>query len=497
MSLGRRAGLLVPLSAVRSRSDLGLGDPAALSPLVDWMRSAGLTVLQVLPLHDLGPEDSCPYASVSAFALDWAMIALGDVPALAGDPEACSPCAEKLREIPRARFSSTRAFKRRLLEKAFAASPAPDPEWCAREAHWLEDYALFRALKEESGWRPWREWPEGLRDRRPEALEEARKRLARPIALHRWLQWTADAQWRAARAAAAERGILLYGDVPFGVSTESADVWAHQEDFEPGVSMGAPPDQYSATGQDWDLPAYRWERMEAAGHPWWRARLRRTCGLFDLVRLDHAVGFYRTWRIPRGGGPPGFDVPTDEAARARGRRFLTMVLEECRGRAEVVAEDLGLIPPFVREVLAELGIPGYKVTRWERYADGFADPRFYPALSAAAIGNHDTSPLAAWWDEMPEWERARYWRMVSGEDGSPAFSPRVHELVLKNLYAAGSDLVVLCFQDVDGSKDRINVPGTVGEHNWTWRMPRAAEDLDAAAAAWLRRLAVESGRKTC
>ncbi|HAH08208.1 MAG TPA: 4-alpha-glucanotransferase [Elusimicrobia bacterium] len=520
-TVGRRAGLIAPLSALRTRRDLGIGYVGALEPFFDWMEQAGLSALSLLPLNDLSPLDSCPYSAISAFAVDPAYLALQDIHEIKRSPELKhrfdetfdSREAQICQRAKGVRFGDVRALKMRLFEEAFRHFEEREYERDTTRAQefraflarnrWLADYALFKTIKEERGWESWTRWPEGLKERDPRILTDYRHKHASRVRFHQYLQWQFHVQWKAAREAAAQRGILLFGDLPFGLSKESADVWARREDFDLRWRMGAPPDWYSETGQDWGLPAYRWPEMKERGHLFWRARIRQAAEMFDLFRLDHAVGFFRTWRLEKDPRLGQFDVMPEEAQRARGQEFFAMSLEEA-GRSKPVAEDLGIIPPFVREVLQGLGIPGYKVSRWEANEKdkSFKHPRGFAECSIAAAGTHDTPTLAAWWAEIPAEERARYWEMVYGQGGSAPAFPEAHEALLRNLYEAGSALTLLQFQDVLGTSERVNVPGTIGEHNWTYRIPVAAEDLledpsFVQAAQTLKRLAVETGRKTC
>ncbi|MFA6092058.1 MAG: 4-alpha-glucanotransferase [Elusimicrobiota bacterium] len=517
-TVGRRAGILVPLSSLRTKRDLGIGSVASLHPFFDWMDQAGLSVLSLLPLNDLSPLDSCPYSAISALAIDPAYVSLQDVPEIKHSPEACRRLAETLdsheaelcRKAAHVHFGDARALKMRLLEDAYRRFE--EKEW-DRDTHrsqefqgftarnrWLADYALFKTIKEERGWESWLHWPVGLRERDPRILADYRTRHSSRIRLHQYVQWVLHAQWRAVRELANSRGILLYGDMPFGLSKESAEVWSRREDFDVALRMGAPPDWYSETGQDWGLPAYRWAQMKEHGHTFWRSRIHQAAELYDLFRLDHAVGFFRTWVLEKDPRLGCFDVQPEEAQRRRGEEFFRMVLEES-GRSLPVAEDLGVIPPFVREVLSNLGIPGYKVARWERADEGrrFLHPKDYAPLSVAVAGTHDTPTLAAWWEEAAADERSLYWQMLLGRQENPPAFAQAHTPLLSNLYAAGSSVVLLQFQDVLGSKERVNVPGTVGEHNWSYRIPCAAEDLAANPAfgeqtRLLKRLASESGR---
>lgn len=509
--LRRRAGIAIPVSALNSDQGFGVGDVRALETFFGWMAEAGLSVLQLLPLGDLGPSDSCPYAGLSALGLDsLALIDPARVPELRGRAalDAALREAAPLRRSRSVRFEAARALKRRLLEGAFdsfersgtAARREEFGRFCGAHADWLSDYALFRALKEESRWAPWESWEAGARDRRPEALQAAHARLTRAVRFHEWLQWTAHSQWAEVRAAAARRNVLLFGDITFGIARESSDVWARRDDFDFSANMGAPPDKYSEAGQDWGLPAYRWARMEEGGHAWWRRRLAQAGGLYDLFRLDHAIGFFRTWQVRGGPGSDRFDVGSDDEARERGRRFFAMS-KAAGDPAAPVAEDLGVVPDYLPPTLDALGIPGYKIAPWLRDAHNVtANPSSYPGLSVATLANHDMPPFKRWWREAPQHERDSYWKMVTGhEEHAPALDEHARGRVLENLYGAGSALVLLQIQDVFGSSARINVPGTVTDRNWTYRFPFSVESLlvedrPRRVAAHLRRLALASSR---
>ncbi|MEE8424617.1 MAG: 4-alpha-glucanotransferase [Elusimicrobiota bacterium] len=514
--LHRRAGIALPLSGIRSEKDLGCGDLGSAVPFLDWMHRAGLSVLQLLPLNDLAPGDSCPYSSISAFALDPIYADLLRVPEIEDSPalraallrQTKTSSTRKLRGSRRVRFSKVRRLKMRWLKRAYTrlksggASTRRAKEFSSfRQRHraWLEDYTLYRAIQNELGWVRWLRWPAGLRERDPKVLAAWRRRLSDGVGFYAYVQWALHEQWERLRRQAGLRGILISGDIPFGLSTGSADVWARRGDFDLSASMGAPPDRYSITGQAWGLPAYRWNRMESGGHQWWRRRIRRAGVFFDIFRIDHAVGFFRTWRTAAKGRKASFDIRGAAAQRARGRRFFRMTVQAGRP-ARPLAEDLGVIPPFVRKVLNELRIPGYKITRWERAGKGFRNPRRYPPLSVATTGNHDTSTIAAWWGEISRSERRRYWNSVVGLRGpAPRYSKKVHERLLGSAFAARSALAMLPVQDLFGTRERINVPGTVSQRNWTYRMPWEAESLAAGKSmsetTWMiRRLCALSGR---
>jgi 4-alpha-glucanotransferase len=310
-----------------------------------------------------------------------------------------------------------------------------------------------------------------------------------------YLQWLAHEQWADARAKLAGLGIALMGDMPFIVGGESADVWAHRDQFRTDVSLGAPPDDFAKDGQSWGLPVYDWTAMDADGLSWLVTRARHAAKLFDRFRIDHLVGFFRQW--VRKYGEPGYFVPAHESEqRARGEKVLTAI-RDAVGPGTVIAEDLGDVPAFVRETMARLGLPGYKVLPWER--DDFVprDPRSFPELSVATWSTHDTAPITSWWDAFEPWERER----LAALDGFPLDLPvPERELaLLKLLFSARSSLTLVLVNELIGDTSRINLPGTVNDQNWTWRLPRPIEDLATDPALYerfskIRELAQAAGR---
>jgi 4-alpha-glucanotransferase len=373
-------------------------------------------------------------------------------------------------------------------------------EFIERERWWLDDYALYRALHATFAGQHWIEWAPDLRDREPTALARARASHEREILYYTWLQWTAERQWRDAHARA---GIGIIGDFPFMVGGDSADVWARQDEFRIDASVGVPPDAFSETGQDWGLPVYRWDAHGASGYEWLRRRARRCADLFDGFRVDHLVGFYRTYVRER--DDTTYFVPPDEREQlAQGERVLSLL--QASGAA-IIAEDLGTVPDFVRGSLAGLGVPGLKVLRWEREweRDGqpFKDPATYPRVSVAISGTHDTETMAEWWDNADANERTRAAALPRLRDlgitAAEPFSDRVRDALIESLYHAGSDLLLLPVQDIFGWRDRINTPAVVSNDNWSWQLPWRVDALErqpeaAERAAFLRDLARASGR---
>lgn len=516
----RRAGVVVPLFSIPSSGSWGIGEIADLPSLADWMRESGLSVVQLLPVNEMADGQTSPYSALSAMAIDPIFIALRDVPEFISWGGVSSLDNDEIDSLVAVRKSATvdypaiRALKERCLRDAFdtflerearAGAGTDRAEalhaYMERQSWWLDDYTLFRALHAENAGRSWMDWDAALRDREPAALAAARTRLEADILYYAFLQWIADEQWATARAACS--GVAIFGDFPFMVSTDSADVWARQHEFRLNASVGVPPDAFSATGQDWGLPVYRWDVHERSGDEWLRMRARRCADLFDGFRVDHLVGFFRTFVREEDGHT--FFVPSDEARqRAQGERVLRAIQN---AGAELIAEDLGVVPDFVRASLAAAGVPGLKVLRWERewQAEGqpFRDPGMYPSVSVAMTGTHDTETLAEWWTNAEGEERTRATELpaftAAAITTDETFSNRVRDALLVTLFGARSDLVLAPLQDIFGWTDRINVPAIVSDENWSWRLPWPVDEMlyhseTSDRAAFLERLARRTAR---
>jgi 4-alpha-glucanotransferase len=492
---GRHAGALVPLSSIPSRASWGVGEIADLPRFARWLAAASLDIVQLLPVNEMADGQNSPYSALSAMAIDPIFIALSDVPEFveAGGEATLRPHEqadlERVRKSPNVEFRRVRALKARALRAAYLRFEEESwnrggeratrcRDFMARESWWLDDYALFRALHAESEARYWLDWDAPLRDRESAALDEARARLWREIRYRAWLQWIAGEQWQRAREACGRVGI--FGDFPFVVSSDSADVWARQHEFRVDASVGVPPDAFSVTGQDWGLPCYRWDVVERGGYEWLRQRAGRCASLFDGFRVDHLVGFYRTF-FRESNGASAFTPPDEPSQLAQGERLLRLLADS---GARIIAEDLGTVPDFVRGSLTRLAVPGLKVMRWERewhtVGHPFREPSSYPPVSVATTGTHDTETLAEWWDTAPRDERDKVCalsalRGVCSPD--EPFSDRVRDALLAALFGAASDILLLPVQDIFGWRDRINTPAVVDDVNWTWRLPWPVEDM--------------------
>jgi len=502
----RRAGILLPLFSFPSAASWGIGDIADLVPMSRWLAGAGMTVLQLLPINEMAVGQQSPYSAISAMAIDPVYIAVrdvADVRALGGEAaldEHERAMLEEARRSARVAYGVVRPLKHAVLRRAF--DRFIDREWqpdtdrakalrsfVSEQAWWLEEYAFFRAVHARENERPWSEWPEGLQNRVPSDIDRARRELTLDVLFYQYVQWIAAGQWQEARRRC--EGVAVFGDLPFMVDADSADVWARAYQFRMDACVGAPPDAFSTTGQNWGLPAYRWDVLAGEHFRWLRERARRSADLFDGFRIDHLVGFYRTFVWPKDGGAPFF-TPADEVSQTElGERLLGIFQES---GASIIAEDLGTVPDFVRASLARLRVPGFRVFRWERrwHTEGqpFREPAEYPVISVATSGTHDTEPMAVWWEGLPAEDREKLGalrivrELARGADiASAPFNPLVRDVLLEALCASGSQLVLFPFQDLFGWRDRINEPGTIAEGNWTYRLPWDSDTLDAQPAA--------------
>lgn len=520
---GRHAGINVPLFSLRSRTGWGIGELGDLARFTEWLERARIDRVLLLPLGTMPRGQTSPYSAVSTLGIDPIFISMADVPDFvrAGGTASLAPesrdAIEAARRAPAIRHDLVTAAKDEALRVAFRSFL--EGEWAqltpraadlagyiARERFWLDDYALFLALAEAHSGRVWRDWPSAIRDREPRALDEARRLLKREVLEQQYRQWIAEGQWQAVRRTARARGVAIYGDLPFVAAADSPEIWAHADEFDLEVSVGVPPDAFSPTGQDWGLPLYRWDVIKAHGYAWLRQRGERMAALYDGLRVDHVIGVYRTYARRSNGD--AFFSPADEVTQSEQGAAVLGTL--AASGLSLIAEDLGVIPDFVRDSLRQHGYPGCRVLRWERdwHAPGapFVEPSTFPPVSAAMTGTHDTEPMSMWWGELGADDRRAVLKLeglkpVSERGAEQAWSDDLRDAFLAVAYASGSNDLFLPLQDVFGWTDRVNVPGTVGPQNWTWALPWPVEDFldDPTArerARFLDRLTTATGRAT-
>jgi len=470
----RSSGLLLHPTSLPGPCGIGDLGPAA-RDFVEALARARQGWWQVLPLGPTGYGDS-PYQCFSAFAgnpllvsperlVEDGLLAPSDLPA--------SPLPEG-----RVEFELVIPEKARLLRRAFerfqaGAAPALRQEleaFCRAEAAWLDDYALFMALKAAHGGVPWSDWDPALASREAPALDAARARLAAAVELQRFAQLLFFRQWRALKEHARARGVRIVGDAPIFVAHDSADVWARphlfrlRPDGRPAVVAGVPPDYFSATGQLWGNPLYDWEALGATGHAWWIDRLRAAGRLFDLVRLDHFIGFERYWEVP-GGAPTAAGGAWRPGPGAR----LFDAAQAALGELAIIAEDLGLVTPEVEALRLRYGFPGMRVLQFA-FA-GAVEARFLPHRhernTVVYTGTHDNDTARGWFAGASPAERARLERYL----GQPCSEETASWQLLRLAWGSVADLAIAPVQDLLslGREARMNLPGEP-TGNWRWRL---------------------------
>jgi 4-alpha-glucanotransferase len=472
MSFTRCSGVLLHPTSLPGPHGAGDFGPAAYH-FVDWLVSAGQSLWQILPLGGIGPGNS-PYMSNSAFAGNVLLI---DLQALqqAGwlEPGDLAPAAGF--EHHRVDFGRVVPWRMERLHRAAArfadgAAPAERKDYdafCTHHAGWLGDYALFMALAEFHAGRPWCDWAPALAQRDPAALAQARSQHAEALGFWQFCQWCFFRQWARLKAYANTRGIRIVGDAPIFVAYQSADVWARQALFEldargrPEVVAGVPPDYFSATGQRWGNPLYRWDAHRAEGYAWWTERVRCTFELVDIVRIDHFRGFAGYWEIPAHEPTAviGRWLPGPGAA-------LFDAIEAALGELPIIAEDLGVITPEVDALRRRFKLPGMRVLQFA-FGSGNDNPYLPHNHERGTVvygGTHDNNTSIGWWAEATDAERAHA-RDYLATDGHGIAWARI-----RAASASVADTAIHPLQDVlELAGDcRMNLPGKGGGY-WEWR----------------------------
>ncbi len=472
MKYPRASGILVHPTSIPSPYGIGdLGSGAR--TVVDFIAAARQRLWQVLPLGPTSFGDS-PYASFSAFAGNHLLIAPEGLAARGWLREEDLASAPEV-DADRVDYAAVTTFKmglfrlahERFRANATAAERADLEAFRETSCAWLDDYALFMALKDAHGGAAWTSWEPDLVARRPESLAQARHSLADEIDLHAFLQWVFFAQWAELRAYARARDVRVVGDVAIFVAHDSADVWAQPHLFAldergmPTVVAGVPPDYFSPTGQRWGNPLYRWDVLAASDYAWWIERVRAALRLADLLRLDHFRGFQAYWEVPA-------SCPTAEEGRwVHGPGAdLFHAIADALGDVPIIAEDLGQITPPVRRLREKLGLPGMKVLQFAFGSDSRNRylPHWYTHDAAVYTGTHDNDTSKGWFQTCATHEREFALRYTNS-DGQ-AF----HWDLIRLALASVADTAIIPLQDVLGlgSEARMNTPGRL-EGNWAWR----------------------------
>lgn len=490
----RGAGLLLHPTCLPGAQGCGVLDEHAIH-LLDFIQAAGLKYWQVCPLGPTGYGDS-PYQCFSAFAGNPYLVDLAAlVPAGLITPDELAPLARL--PVDRVDYGELYRLKPALLHTAYTRFARQQPAlpygkfaaFCSAHASWLDAYAYFRALKDHCQGRPWWDWPAELRDYRRAIKSPLRTQLAAEIAAYQFGQYLFFGQWAAVQVAARKRNIEIIGDLPIFVAGDSADAWSHPDLFEldphtfqPLAVAGVPPDYFSADGQLWGNPLYRWEAHRADGYAWWIERLRATFAVCDIVRIDHFRGFDSYWRIPA----PATTARVGAWTPGPGLDLFRAFKNACPA-ARIIAEDLGILTDSVTQLRDDSGLPGMLVLQFAWAGDAANSYLPHHAVANAVIypGTHDNDTTRGWYESATDFERdhVRRYLRVSGEDIAWDF--------IRTSYASVARLAIISLPDILslGSAARLNTPAQAGG-NWQWRYQAAQlEKISGDTAKYLHALA--------
>lgn len=495
MRFERAAGILLHPTSLPG--PFGIGDLGSRAyTFIDQLAEAGQKYWQILPLGPTGYGDS-PYASLSAFAGNTLLISpekLMDEGLLNKDDLEEAPDSKP----GRVDFGRVTEWKTELLARAYRNFLGSDKTdflrefegFCNEEQTWVDDYALFRAVRQTQGQRPWYEWPVKFMLREERTIAIALEQLASLIREQQFYQFLFFRQWRQVKTYANERGVLIIGDIPIFVALDSADVWCRRDQFKlnddgsPTVVAGVPPDYFSKTGQLWGNPIYDWDAMRRDGFAWWTERFRHTLKLTNVIRVDHFRGFVAAWEVPGKAETAEHgkwvDVPGLELFSAVTRAL---------GDLPVIAEDLGVMTPEVEALRDRFGFPGMRILQYAFSGDAKNRdlPHNYIPNSVAYTGTHDNDTTLGWWKSIGSNERIRCLKYLDSTESD------INGKLIRLLYSSVADIVIISMQDILGlgSEARMNTPAT-SEGNWQWRLVGDAFGRDISAQ--LKELASIFGR---
>lgn len=476
----RQSGILLHISSLPGPEGIGAMGQSAYR-FIDFLKASGMGIWQVLPVSPTGYGES-PYQSFSCFAGNPLLI---DLPSLRQEGLLRDEDSYEDKDPQSIDYMRLIAYKTGMLQRAFAQSRDLVRDelaaFRAAQAQWLEDYALFYAIKMHFGGGSWMDWPdEAIRKRQPQAMDKYRLALGQAIDYQVFVQYLFFRQWQQLKSYANARGVQLFGDMPIYVAMDSADCWANPDAFQldadrrPLMVAGVPPDYFSRDGQLWGNPLYNWKTLKKTNYAWWVTRLKALGGLYDLIRVDHFIGFANFYAVRHTASTARYGAWRP----GPGRHFFRVVKRELP-KLKIIAEDLGAVNPRVRKLLRYCGYPGMHVLSFAFSGDPDNPhlPRRCKKNAVYYTGTHDNDTLQGWWRTAPAREKSQARALLGIQDDS-----RLNQAMIATVLSSQANRAVLPMQDILGldSSARMNTPGTLGG-NWQWRMAREALTDDLAA----------------
>ncbi|MCH9633301.1 MAG: 4-alpha-glucanotransferase [Chlamydiae bacterium] len=493
IGLSSHHGIILMLSAIHSKKSLGIGEFLDLLPLLPWASKVGLDFIQLLPITDSG-HDNSPYNPISTLALNPVFLSIHALPYISENALLKKEYLKllKVKKTPLVNYPKVRRNKLHFLS-LYADTVGRNVRKNGsyrrfiRRNRWVYDYALFNVFSDEYNSHDWKKWQKNKQQLTPVEKTVFLKRYKKEVQRYLLMQFFCFEQMSRVCKEAANNGLFLFGDLPFLVSRDSCDVWSHPNLFLMDYSVGSPPDDLTPEGQNWDFPAYNWAELKKTRYRWWKERLKIAENFFQIYRLDHIIGFYRTWNIPRGKlGSQGEFSPKDPSEwLENGRSFLKELLRS--SKMLPIGEDL-VIPQSIIDSMRDLGICGTRILTWQRTGAGgldFVPFELYTTASITHLASHDTATLSQWWKkysktakEFSLWRKWRHTKKLTFEkrfdllSGSHQTSSLFHANLLQEYLALFPELV-----HKSPNEERINYPGTPSKNNWRYRFIPTVEEI--------------------
>ena len=494
----RSSGILLHITSLPSKYGSGDLGPSAYR-FADFLADSGQKFWQILPLNPPTVDSiHCPYSALSAFAADPLLISPDQL------QKQALLTRDEIKDLPKfpkgkVNFQRSAALKYKLFDKAYKRfkSNATDPtfeSFCSENASWLNDYALFLALRKNLQTGFWCDWPKELRDRNPQALDSAATKFADNINKHKFLQYQFFKQWSSLKDYCKAKGIGIIGDIPIYLAYDSADVWTNPEFFKlnknkkPAFVAGAPPGNFCKNGQHWGNPVYDWNMLKKKNFSWWTNRIKHNLSLFDIVRLDHFRAFVAYWQIP---------AANKTAAKGRWIRtpketFFKTLFNTISPRS-IIAEDLGAITPPVRATVNKFHLTGMRILQYAFSIGQLTNPHYiknHPKLSVVYTGTHDHNTLMGWFEnELGEKQKRAILKAIDAKPNEK----NIHWKLIELAMTSKANLSIIPMQDIMGldEKARMNIPGTI-DNNWNWQI--TAGQVRGTMAKKLRQAAKRTNR---